>query len=97
MQAFLEFSMLFGADTNFNVLQVLVQARAEVDKCSSSVSAILVAGNKTDTNSIVCELNSSAADDEVVRNACVAISTNVAAHVCGDGMANATFEVEAKV
>lgn len=78
-------------------MQVLVEARAEVDKCAGFTNATVVTGDMTAANSIVCQLNSSAADDEVVRNAAVAVSTSIAAHVCGDGMANATFEVEAKV
>lgn len=72
-------------------------AHAEVDKCASTLQATVKTGDKTDANSVTCKLNSTATDDEVVRNACVAISTSVAAHVCGVGIANSSFEVEAEV
>lgn len=70
---------------------------SQVDKCASTLQAAIMTGDKADANSITCTLNSTATDDEVVRNAMVAVATNTAAHVCGEGLANATFEIEAKV
>lgn len=78
-------------------VQVLVEAHAEVDKCASAIQANITTGDTTQANLVTCQLNSSATDDEVVRHASVAVSASVAALVCGEGVANATFEIEAKV
>lgn len=93
------YSVSANAFVNVTVVamaEVLLEARAKVDACASSINATIATGDVLDANSVTCQLNSSAADDEVVKNASVSIYTHVAAHVCGDGMANATFEVEAE-
>lgn len=83
--------------TRYLNVQVLVEAHAEVEKCESAIQANITTGDTVAANSVTCQLNSSATDDEVVRNASVAVSASVAALVCGEGVANATFEIEAKV
>eukprot|EP00892_Ulva_mutabilis_P002140 jgi/Ulvmu1/11927/UM082_0005.1 len=93
------YSVSANAFVNVTVVamaEVLLEARAKVDECASSINATIATGDVLDANSVTCQLNSSAADNEVVKNASVSIYTHVAAHVCGDGMANATFEVEAE-